>query len=89
MANKKMPTTGRLSNKPYECECGYEKEVQTNHWGEVYLRCPVCRRLTAWKCNEPVPAGYGIPEKWKIVKLKDIADITGAVCQKESAKNEG
>ena len=75
MNNKKLPVTSKLSWKPYECECGYEREVQTNHWGEVYDRCPCCRNIVAWKCNETPPAGYGVPEKWKIVKLSDVAEV--------------
>jgi restriction endonuclease S subunit len=31
-----------------------------------------------FKCNEPVPDGYGIPEKWKSVKLGDVCEVVTA-----------
>lgn len=54
--------------------------VGTNHYGEIYSRCPSC----SWKyplecgrhvCLEPVPESIGVPEPWKIVKLGDVATI--------------
>lgn len=71
----KIYTTGKYTYKPYECtNCGLEKEIGTNHWGECYPRCPNCDNM-CFKCNEPVPKGYGVPEKWKTVKLGDICEI--------------
>lgn len=41
-----LKTTGKYSIKPYECTCcGHEKEIGTNHFGEVYSRCEGC----SWK----------------------------------------
>ncbi len=79
-----MPTTGKLSRKPYKCkECGHEKQIQTNHWGECYSlgnynTCPVCppfKRPTVWICQEPLPENMGVPEPWKTVGLGQIATI--------------
>jgi hypothetical protein len=70
-------TTGKLSHKPYQCaECGKERELQTNHWGECYPWCTVCEQPTTHKCLEEAPEGYGTPEPWKTVKLGDIADVS-------------
>lgn len=77
----KKPTTGACSSKPYRCtHCGHERQVVTNHWGEIYSPCPACSwkrpgQATVSTCVEPVPEGYGVPEPWKIVKLGDVADI--------------
>jgi hypothetical protein len=81
------PVTGKYSIKKYRCtnpDCLHEHNVGTNHWGEIYSRCPKC----AWKtpmnpypqeCMESAPEGYGIPEKWTIVRLGDIAEIKHGV----------
>lgn len=75
-----MKTTGNYTRKPYECtECGREEEIGTNHWGECYPFCRSCHKQTTWKCNEPAPAGYGKPMKWKRVKLGDIVEIKKGV----------
>ena len=72
-----MKTTSKLSVKRYKCtgpDCGYERMGATNHYGEIYDRCPVC----GWCCHtclEPVPEGMGVPTPWKKVKLGDIAEI--------------
>lgn len=69
-------TIGKYSKKPYECtECGQEKEIGTNHWGECYPVCDVCKKQTVWKCLEPLPSGYKKPEPWKWYKLKDLVKI--------------
>ena len=66
-----QPTTGPISRKPYECTgCTNEVELSTNHWGECYPWCDVCRKFTAHKCNEPAPEGFGVPERWR------FADVT-------------
>lgn len=86
--NEKKPTTGAYSIKPYKCNnCNHEFETGTNHWGEIYT-CPLCQRLgngAIAQCLEPVPEGYGVPEKWKLVKLGDICEIHEITC-KEDAK---
>lgn len=72
---KTKPTTGALSFKKYKCKkCGRVESHSTNHWGDIYCLCHYCN-TTLWECMEPVPKGYGVPEKWKQVKLGDIADI--------------
>lgn len=79
-----MKTTGQYSVKPYKCkECGYEKEIGTNHWGECYSfgnyntcpNCPPWKRPNTWVCLESPPEGIELPEPWKLVKLGDIVDI--------------
>jgi DNA-directed RNA polymerase subunit RPC12/RpoP len=79
---EQKPTTGKYSQKRYRCcDCGHEREVGTNHWGEIYGKCPAC----GWKqpmrmggrheCLEPVPEGMGVPEPWIEVKLGDVCEI--------------
>jgi hypothetical protein len=75
-----MVVTGKYSVKPYRCRCGAEKEFGTNHWGEHYSECNVCRIETGhpngiWTCLEEPPEGVGLPEKWREVKLGDIVEI--------------
>jgi DNA-directed RNA polymerase subunit RPC12/RpoP len=77
-----MKTTSAYSQKRYRClDCGHERTVGTNHYGEIYDKCPQC----GWKhplqlggrheCLEPVPEGMAKPEPWTTVKLGDIAEI--------------
>jgi len=68
------PTTGKVSYKAYQCSiCGAKREQQTNHWGDIYnIHCTVCRMPTVWQCEEEVPEGYGVPEPWKLVPMKDV-----------------
>jgi hypothetical protein len=74
--DNKLPTTGKMTKKRYRCkECQNEKEFNTNHWGEFYPQCPRCCKQTTYECLEPVPAGFGVPEKWKMVTLDEIAEI--------------
>lgn len=75
----KLPTTGKISFKPYTCSgCGAEKEIDTNHWGSCYPWCSVCQKPTVWKCGEEPPEGFGVPEEWRIMKLGDVVDIEPA-----------
>lgn len=78
------PITAKYSVKKYKCqECGHEKEIGTNHWGECYSfgnynTCPTCppyKRPNTWICCEKPPKGYGKPKPWKKVKLSDIATV--------------
>jgi hypothetical protein len=80
-----MKTTGKVCYKPYKCkECGFKKQIQTNHHGECYSLgnynvCPACppfKRPTTWVCCEKPPEGMGVPEPWKTVKLGDICTIS-------------
>jgi hypothetical protein len=67
---------GKYSYKNYRCtECFHIKTSGTNHWGFTYPFCRECRKITVHECLEPVPPGYGIPEKWKTVKLGDICTV--------------
>lgn len=69
------PVTGKYSIKPYFCpKCGHEEEHGTNHWGEIYCACHSCGNV-GLECLEPVPEGYGVPERWKKVKLGDVCEI--------------
>lgn len=76
------PTTAKYSHKMYRClRCGHEESVGTNHWGDIYSPCRNCNWKNpmdgnpTWKCLESPPAGYGVPPKWKKVKLGDVAKI--------------
>jgi hypothetical protein len=84
MSAENKPTTGKYCEKRYKCkECGHEKMIGTNHFGECYSlgnynacpQCPPFKRPTTWVCAEPLPEGMGTPEPWKMVKLGDIAEI--------------
>lgn len=81
-------TTGKVTYKLYRCaHCETEHKVSTNHFGEVYSRCPnpncVSRRPVVnathkpprHVCLEPLPEGWDRPTPWKIVRLGDIADV--------------
>lgn len=76
-----MKTTGKYSHKRYQCSnCKHEHIIGTNHWGDVYSRCPNCgwktpREIFPQVCLEELPEGYDKPKPWKIVKLGDICDI--------------
>lgn len=64
------------SRKPYQCTtCSNEKEFLTNHFGECYPYCEICKTQTVWKCNEALPTGMELPPKWKLVKLSDVVEI--------------
>lgn len=76
-----MKTTGKLTYKVYRCtHCGDESSECTNHYGEIYSSCKSCSwkrpmQATIKVCEEPVPEGMGVPEPWKIVKLRDVTEI--------------
>lgn len=68
------PTLAEHSEKLYACkECGFEKQIKTNHWGEVYSfgyyntcpNCPPFKRPNTWTCKETPPAGFGLPARWQ------------------------
>lgn len=74
--------TSKYSEKMYKCnECGFESLIGTNHYGEIYPQCKQCgwkypmKMGQAHTCMEKVPRGMVIPEKWKFVKLGDVATI--------------
>ena len=70
----KLPCTGKISVKPYKCVgCGKEQKQATNHWGYTYSRC-TCG-MSEWECQEPVPEGMGIPEKWRRMRLGDLIQL--------------
>jgi hypothetical protein len=71
--------TQLMSYKPYKCkECGYEKEIQTNHFGECYSwgnsnTCPSCapyKRPNTWVFNGELPEGVVLPTPWKKVEIQ-------------------
>lgn len=79
-----MKTASTLCYKPYKCsQCGFEKQIQTNHFGECYSlgnynACPNCapfKRPTTWICQLDCPPDMQKPAPWKIVKLGDICEI--------------
>lgn len=81
------PTTEKIRSKKYHCaECGYEKEIQTNHYGQCYSlgnydccpQCPPYKRPNTWVCQENPPEHMDLPEPWTIVGLGDVATITRA-----------
>ena len=74
-----LPTTGKYSMKPYRCQCGAEREIGTNHWGECYSDCNVCRIESVgktfqgrWTCLEEPPEGYALPAPWTTVSLGEL-----------------
>ena len=82
------PTTGKVTTKRYRCaHCSAEHDVATNHYGEVYSRCPnsscLSRRPSCNStyqpprhvCLDELPQGMGRPEPWKVVKLGDVLEI--------------
>lgn len=71
-----------VSSKKYKCQrCGYEMMTTTNHYGEIYPRCPNCSwkyplsPQSTFKFVGKIPKNAWIPEPWKKVKLGDVADI--------------
>lgn len=81
------PTTEASRAKWYKCsQCGYAKEITTNHYGECYSfgshnTCPDCppfKRPTTWQCAEQPPANMTTPEKW----------ATATIIIKTEKKNE-
>jgi len=79
----------KIKFKKYKCKkCGFEKEIDTNHYGECYSWgrvncCPECPPYakypefggsTTWICMEDPPDGEKIPENWKWAKLGDILE---------------
>jgi len=78
---EQLPTTGKYTHKAYRCkECGHEREVGTNHWGDIYSDCPACSwkrpgQVTVSECLEDMPPGFAKPAPWRIVRLGDIAEI--------------
>jgi hypothetical protein len=74
-----MQTTGKISYKKYACkQCGHEKLIDTNHYGECYSwgnfnlcpKCPPYKRPNTWVCQEAPPEGMGIPDPWKTVEIE-------------------
>ena len=68
----------KSSYKPYKCKrCGYEKEIQTNHYGECYSwgnynTCPCCapyKRPNTWVFNGELPNNEEVPESLTKVSL--------------------
>jgi hypothetical protein len=50
--------------KPYECmACGYEQEIVTNHFGQVYEKCKVCGNCRHAYTGD-LPPGAHVPEPW-------------------------
>ena len=71
-----LPTTGPYKIKPYRCrDCGVEREIGTNHWGDCYPFCNLCGHITSWECLEEIPIGFAKPVPWQRVRLGDIADV--------------
>ncbi len=77
-----MATTEKIRSKEYECtECGHKEPHNTNHYGEIYVRCPKCswkrpmHPVRVFRCCEAVPVGMGVPEPWKLVRLGDVCEI--------------
>jgi DNA-directed RNA polymerase subunit RPC12/RpoP len=74
--------TGYVTAKRYQCaSCGGITTESTNHYGDIYPRCPHCgwkhpmEAGQVLKCLEPVPEGWGTPTPWKTVRLGDIAQV--------------
>ncbi len=79
MAEK--PTTGKVSSKAYQCTtCGAEKEEKTNHWGDIYIHCDVCRTTTVWECEDEIPEEYKKPEPWDLEPMANTSMIKCPNC---------
>ena len=77
--------TGYLTAKRYQCtSCGHITTESTNHYGDIYPRCPNCgwkhpmETGQVFKCLEPLPEGWSTPAPWKTVKLGDVTQVTVA-----------
>ncbi len=56
----------QLSTKTYKCsKCEAEDNIETNHYGELYLTCNHCRELTIWNCIDEVPDDAWVPTLWE------------------------
>jgi hypothetical protein len=77
------PTTEKIRGKRYRCNrCGFEQDIQTNHYGECYSlgaynSCPQCgpHMSVRWICCEPCPAEMATPEPWKLTTLGEVCKI--------------
>lgn len=50
--------------KTYECtNCGHETEELTNHFGEIYTECKVCKNRRH-KYTGEIPEGGWVPPPW-------------------------
>jgi DNA-directed RNA polymerase subunit RPC12/RpoP len=64
---------GPYSYKLYKCSnCKITHTIGTNHWGEVYSRCPNCswktpREIHPQICQEPVPEGYTTSDIMEVI----------------------
>ena len=66
-----MPIT--ISLKPYRCERGHVHNESTNHYGEIYSRCPTPGCASSIRqFDGEIPEGGWVPEPWKQVKLGDV-----------------
>lgn len=67
-----MNTTAKTDLKHYSCKgCGFDKEIETNHYGECYSMpdynmCPDCGHPTVWECQEELPEGMSRPPNWGV-----------------------
>lgn len=68
--------TGKIKAKRYKCNsCGYVAWISTNHYGDIYVQCIKCspNELSGkFSCCEPLPEGWGVPDKWQKVDLKHV-----------------
>ena len=72
----------KISFKHYKCkECGHEKEINTNHYGECYSlgtmnACPghPVAHGTVWEFAGELPEGAWVPEPWTKHKLGDLLE---------------
>jgi len=83
-----LPTTERVRERRYRCcNCGHEHPIATNHYGEVYSRCPnsscpsrlpainACHKPPRHECLEPLPEGMARPKPWKTARLGDLVKV--------------
>lgn len=49
--------------KAYRCtKCDSELELSTNHYGECYPVCKICKEQTAHKCIADIPEDGWVPK---------------------------
>ncbi len=69
-----MKTTGKYYAKKYKCTaCGKEKDIKTNHYGNVYETCN-CGNAN-WVCLKKCPKSMQKPADWQQVQIGDICNL--------------
>lgn len=58
-------------DKPYKClDCGATKQININHYEEVFSFCHECGDRTNWKYTGDLPESYEAPTLWKCAETE-------------------